>query len=182
VHIGIDLGTTNSLIAVFRDGKPDLIPNALGSVLTPSVVAIKDGALIVGDTAREVSQAQPAMAAALFKRAMGTERRYKLGREEFGAPELSAMVLRALKADAEAHLGAEVCDVVSVPAHFNQLQRKAVRATGRIAGLNVTRLINEPTAAALAYWLHDRETDGSILVFDLGAARSMYRFSICLMG
>ncbi|MGO4908857.1 Hsp70 family protein [Pseudorhodobacter sp. W20_MBD10_FR17] len=86
MHIGIDLGTTNSLIVVFRDGKPEPIPNALGAVLTPSVVAIKDGSLIVGDTAREVSQAQPAMAAALFKRVMGTERRYKLGREEFGAP------------------------------------------------------------------------------------------------
>lgn len=169
MHFGIDLGTTNSLIAVFRDGKPELIPNALGAVLTPSVVAFKDGRLVVGETAREISQAEPTHSAALFKRAMGTERRYKLGREEFGAPELSAMVLRALKSDAEAHLGVEVSDVViSVPAYFNELQRKAVRAAGRIAGLNVTRLINEPTAAALAYGLHDREADGSILVFDLG--------------
>lgn len=169
MHFGIDLGTTNSLIAVFRDGAPELIPNALGSVLTPSVVAIKDGRLVVGETAHEVAQAEPALAASLFKRAMGTERRYKLGREEYGAPELSAMVLGALKADAEAHLGVTVSDVViSVPAYFNELQRKAVRAAGRIAGLNVTRLINEPTAAALAYGLHDREADGSILVFDLG--------------
>jgi molecular chaperone HscC len=169
VHFGIDLGTTNSLIAVFGDGKPELIPNALGAVLTPSVVAIKDGRLVVGETAREVAQSEPNLAASLFKRAMGTERRYKLGREEFGAPELSAMVLSALKADAEAHLGVTVSDVViSVPAYFNELQRKAVRAAGRIAGLNVTRLINEPTAAALAYGLHDQEADGSILVFDLG--------------
>lgn len=169
MHFGIDLGTTNSLIAVFKDGKSELIPNALGSVLTPSVVAIKDGRLIVGDTAREVAQAEPTLAASLFKRAMGTERRYKLGREAYGAAELSAMVLGALKADAEAHLGVTVTDVViSVPAYFNELQRKAVRAAGRIAGLNVTRLINEPTAAALAYGLHDREADGSILVFDLG--------------
>lgn len=169
MHFGIDLGTTNALIAVFRDGAAELIPHALGSVMTPSVVAFRDKRLLVGQAAKEVAQAQPAMAASLFKRAMGTERRYNLNGQAYGAAELSAMVLATLKADAEAHLGVTVSDVViSVPAYFNELQRKAVRTAGQIAGLNVTRLINEPTAAALAYGLHDREADGAILVFDLG--------------
>jgi molecular chaperone HscC len=169
LHFGIDLGTTNSLIAVFRDGKPELIPNALGSVMTPSVVAMKDGALVVGDAARAIALTDPANAAALFKRAMGTERVYRLGRTDHDAPTLSAMILSSLKADAEAQCGVPVTDVViSVPAYFNELQRKAVRAAGRIAGLNVTRLINEPTAAALAYGLHEAGQDQTILVFDLG--------------
>ncbi len=169
MHFGIDLGTTNSLIAVFRDGEPQLVPNALGDVLTPSVVALHNGRLVVGAAARSIALSNPAQSAALFKRSMGTERRYRLDQTDYTAPELSAMILSALKADAEAHLGVTVTDVViSVPAYFNELQRKAVRAAGRIAGLNVTRLINEPTAAALAYGLHDRETEARILVFDLG--------------
>ena len=169
MHFGIDLGTTNSLIAVFRDGKSELIPNALGDVLTPSVVALHEGRLVVGEAARSVALSNPAQSAALFKRAMGTERRYRLAKTDYTAPELSAMILAALKADAEAHLGVSVSDVViSVPAYFNELQRKAVRAAGRIAGLTVTRLINEPTAAALAYGLHDRQAEARILVFDLG--------------
>ena len=169
MHFGIDLGTTNSLIAVFRDGAPELIPNALGQVLTPSVVALHQGRLVVGEAARAISLSQPAQAAGLFKRAMGTDRAYRLGQTDYNAPELSAMVLAALKADAEAHCGVPVSDVViSVPAYFNELQRKAVRAAGRIAGLNVTRLINEPTAAALAYGLHERDAEAKILVFDLG--------------
>lgn len=169
MHFGIDLGTTNSLIAVFRDGRPRLIPNALGQVLTPSVVALRDGELVVGEAARAAAVADPANAAALFKRAMGTDRTYVLGGKSYVAPELSAMILRSLKSDAEAELGVTVSDVViSVPAYFNELQRKAVRAAGRIAGLTVTRLINEPTAAALAYGLHQREGETRILVFDLG--------------
>jgi molecular chaperone HscC len=169
LHFGIDLGTTNSLIAVFRDGRAELIPNALGQVLTPSVVAVRDGQLVVGDAARAIAITDPANAAALFKRAMGTDRDYRLAGKSFRAPELSAMVLSSLKADAEAALGVTVTDVViSVPAYFNELQRKAVRAAGRIAGLNVTRLINEPTAAALSYGLHEREGETRILVFDLG--------------
>jgi molecular chaperone HscC len=169
LHFGIDLGTTNSLIAVFRDGSPELIPNALGQVLTPSVVALRDGQLVVGDAARAIAIADPANAAALFKRAMGTDRDYRLGGKGFRAPELSAMVLASLKSDAETALGVTVSDVViSVPAYFNELQRKAVRAAGRIAGLNVTRLINEPTAAALSYGLHERDGETRILVFDLG--------------
>jgi molecular chaperone HscC len=169
LHFGIDLGTTNSLIAVFRDGTPELIPNALGQVLTPSVVAIRDAQLVVGEAARAIAIADPANAAALFKRAMGTDRDYRLGGKPYRAPELSAMVLAALKVDAEAALGVTVTDVViSVPAYFNELQRKAVRAAGRIAGLNVTLLINEPTAAALSYGLHERDGETRILVFDLG--------------
>ena len=169
MQFGIDLGTTNSLIAVFVDGAARLVPNALGSVLTPSVVALHNGRLVVGEAARSVALTDPASAAALFKRAMGTERRYRLGTTEYNAAELSAMVLTSLKQDAEAHLGTTVSDVViSVPAYFNELQRKAVRAAGRIAGLNVVRLINEPTAAALAYGLHDREGEGRFVVVDLG--------------
>lgn len=169
MHFGIDLGTTNSLIAVFRDGRPELIPNALGQVLTPSVVALRNGEIVVGEAARAIAISDPANAAALFKRAMGTDRDYRLGGKSFRAPELSAMILASLKADAEAALGVEVTDaVISVPAYFNELQRKAVRAAGRIAGLNVTRLINEPTAAALSYGLHERDGETRILVFDLG--------------
>lgn len=168
MHFGIDLGTTNSLISVFEDGKPRLIPNALGQFLTPSVVALREGRVVVGETAREVALSDPANAAANFKRGMGTERVWKLGRDSYTAPELSALVLNSLKEDAEAHLGTTVRDVViSVPAYFNELQRKAVRTAGTIAGLNVTRLINEPTAAALAYGLHEAG-EAKVLVFDLG--------------
>jgi molecular chaperone HscC len=169
LHFGIDLGTTNSLISVFRDGKPELIPNALGQLMTPSIVALQNGQLVVGHAARAIALAHPAKAAALFKRAMGTERQYRLDGTNYNAATLSAIVLSSLKADAEAHLGVTISDVViSVPAYFNELQRKAVRAAGQIAGLNVTRLINEPTAAALAYGLHDSGEDAKVLVFDLG--------------
>jgi molecular chaperone HscC len=169
LHFGIDLGTTNSLIAVFRDGKPELIPNALGEVMTPSIVALHDNRLVVGQAARAIALSHPVQAASLFKRAMGTERQYRLGNTDYNAATLSAMVLQSLKADAETHLGTTVTDVViSVPAYFNELQRKAVRAAGQIAGLNVTRLINEPTAAALAYGLHDAGQEAKVLVFDLG--------------
>ena len=169
MHFGIDLGTTNSLIAVFRDGKAELVPNALGQVLTPSVVAVTPQGVVVGQTARELALSNPTATAAVFKRAMGTDRSYTLAGKSFSAPELSALVLSALKADAEAHLGVPVNDVViSVPAYFNEVQRKAVRAAGQIAGLNVKRLINEPTAAALAYGLHEENAEAKFLVFDLG--------------
>jgi molecular chaperone HscC len=169
LHFGIDLGTTNSLISVFRDGRSELIPNALGQVLTPSVVALRGGQLVVGEPARAIAVSSPADAASLFKRAMGTDRQYRMGKQDYVAPELSAMILSALKSDAEAYLETTVTDVVvSVPAYFNELQRKAVRVAGRIAGLNVTRLINEPTAAALAYGLHAAGQEAKILVFDLG--------------
>jgi molecular chaperone HscC len=169
LQFGIDLGTTHSLIAVLQDGVPELIPNALGQVLTPSVVALRGGEVVVGEAARQIARARPDQAAALFKRGMGTDRTYALGRQTYGAVELSALVLAGLKADAEAHLGVAVSDVViSVPAYFNEMQRKAVRAAGRMAGLEVQRLINEPTAAALAYGLQDRAGEARFLVFDLG--------------
>ena len=168
LRFGIDLGTTHSLIAVFRDGAAELIPNALGEVLTPSVVAFDEGRILVGRAAREVALAHPERAASVFKRAMGTARRYPLGPEEHDATALSALILRSLKADAEAHLGCEVTEaVISVPAYFNELQRRAVQDAARIAGLTASRLINEPTAAALAYGLQD-QSEARILVFDLG--------------
>lgn len=174
MHFGIDLGTTHSLIAVFRDGKPDLIPNALGSFMTPSVVALRDGQLVVGEAARQIALSDPGRAAACFKRSMGTAKAYQLGESRYDSVEISALLLRTLKQDAEIHLGVEVREVViSVPAYFNELQRRAVRDAGRIAGLEVLRLINEPTAAALAYGLHDPTDDADqdstlALVFDLG--------------
>jgi molecular chaperone HscC len=138
VHFGIDLGTTDSLLSVFRDGRPELVPNAIGQILTPSVVALRQGHLVVGEAERAIAISSPVDAASLFKRAMGTDRAYRLGRQKHSAPELSAMILAALKSDTEAHLATTVTDVViSVPAYFNELQRKAVRAAGRIAGLNV---------------------------------------------
>ena len=169
-HIGIDLGTTNSLITVFADDGPQLINNSLGSPLTPSVVSLgKDGTLLCGEMAKTRLVSAPKTTAALFKRSMGAGKTYHLGKKRFTAEELSAVILRSLKADAEAHLGHEVVDVViSVPAYFNELQRKAVKAAGKIAGLNPLRLINEPTAAALTYGLQDLEAESTILVYDLG--------------
>ena len=169
--VGIDLGTTNSLIAVWRDGGAELIPNGHGSALTPSVVSLADdGAVLVGLPARERLSVHPARSAAAFKRAMGTPHAFKLGKQSFRAEELSAVVLGSLKADAERALGAPVRDaVITVPAYFGEAQRKATRAAGQMAGLNVLRLLNEPTAAALAYGLH--EGDGEerrVMVLDLG--------------
>lgn len=167
--IGIDLGTTNSLIAVFEDGAPRLISNALGSPLTPSVVSELDGRLIVGETARDRLATNPRETAATFKRAMGTKSQFTVGKRQMAAEELSALVLRKLKADAEADLGQPVRDVVvSVPAYFNQGQRQATMDACRLAELNPVRLINEPTAAALAYGLQDRDAESRFLVFDLG--------------
>lgn len=135
--IGIDLGTTNSLIAVFRDGRPDLIPNALGQMLTPSVVSVDAGRILVGAAARDRLATHPRDSAAAFKRAMGTETAFRLGGQTFRAEDLSALVLKKLKEDAETHLGQPVRDVVvSVPAYFNQTQRRATLAACAIAGLN----------------------------------------------
>lgn len=167
--IGIDLGTTNSLIAVLEDGAPRLIPNALGEFLTPSVVSMDDGALHVGRAARDRQATHGTQTAAAFKRAMGTKTSFTLGGRKFGAEELSALVLRKLKEDAEAHLGMPIRDVVvSVPAYFNQGQRQATLAACAMAGLDAKRLVNEPTAAALAYGLQDRDGESQFLVFDLG--------------
>lgn len=167
--IGIDLGTTNSLISVWQDGKAHLIPNALGEYLTPSAISVdEDGSILIGRAALSRLTTHPTKTASLFKRYMGSNRQYKLGDKTFTAPELSALVLKSLKADAEAWLGQPITDVViSVPAYFSDEQRKQTRFAAELAGLNAVRLINEPTAAAMAYGLHTQEF-GRTLVFDLG--------------
>ncbi|HEY0590008.1 MAG TPA: molecular chaperone HscC [Pseudoduganella sp.] len=168
--IGIDLGTTNSLVAIWRDGKPHIIPNALGDNLTPSCVGLDDdGTILVGKAARERLQTHPHLTASVFKRYMGSDKRIRLGDKEFRPEELSSMVLRALKEDAEALLGHKVEEaIITVPAYFSDAQRKATRAAGQLAGLKVERLLNEPTAAALAYGIQDKEQESKFLVFDLG--------------
>lgn len=167
--VGIDLGTTNSLVAVWRDGAARLVPNALGRALTPSCVGfLDDGTLAVGEAARERLQTHPHLSAALFKRYMGTDRKVVLGTQTFRPEELSSFVLRALKADVEALLGEPVTEaVITVPAYFSDAQRKATRVAGELAGLKVERLLNEPTAAALAYGLQTKN-ESKFLVFDLG--------------
>ncbi|MGK5030768.1 molecular chaperone HscC [Janthinobacterium sp. MDT1-19] len=168
--IGIDLGTTNSLVAIWRDGKACIIPNALGEHLTPSCVSIDDdGSVLVGRAARERLQTHPQLTAAVFKRYMGSEKKISLGTQQFRPEELSSMVLRALKEDAEAFLGHKVEEaIITVPAYFSDAQRKATRIAGQLAGLRVERLLNEPTAAALAYGIRDKEQESKFLVFDLG--------------
>ena len=167
--IGIDLGTTNSLIAVFEDGAPRLLANALGHLLTPSVVSLDGDKVLVGEAARDRQTTHPKDTAAAFKRAMGTDTTFQLGRKKLRAEELSSLVLRKLKDDAEAALGQTIRDVVvSVPAYFNQGQRQATMAACAMADLNAVRLVNEPTAAALAYGLQDRDGESQFLVFDLG--------------
>jgi molecular chaperone HscC len=168
--VGIDLGTTYSLVGVFRDGAPSLVENVLGARLTPSVVGLDDdGQVLVGQAAKERLITHPALTAATFKRFMGTDRTTRLGSRSFRPEELSSFVLRSLKADAEALLGAPVEEaVISVPAYFGDAQRKATRTAGEMAGLRVERLINEPTAAAMAYGLHEARDETTFLVFDLG--------------
>ncbi len=168
--IGIDLGTTNSLAAYWRDGQAHIIPNALGDHLTPSCVGLDDdGTVLVGKAARERLQTHPHLTAAVFKRYMGSEKRLKLGKREFRPEELSSMVLRALKEDAEHHLGETITEaIITVPAYFSDAQRKATRIAGQLAGLKVERLLNEPTAAALAYGIHDAGQECKFLVFDFG--------------
>jgi molecular chaperone DnaK len=189
--IGIDLGTTNSCIAVLEGGEPTVIPNAEGGRTTPSVVAFtKDGQRLVGAPAKRQSVTNPQNTIFSIKRFMGRkysevseemkivpyevvagpngDARVKVGDKEYAPPEISAMILQKLKTDSEAYLGETVNDaVITVPAYFNNAQREATKDAGKIAGLNVVRIINEPTAAALAYGL-DKETDQTILVWDLG--------------
>ncbi len=168
--VGIDLGTTNSAVAHLTPNGPQIIPNALGGRLTPSVVGVDEGdRVLVGAAARELQVVRPERCSSLFKRFMGTDRETKLGGKTFSPEELSGLVLRALKADAEAHFGGPVTRaVITVPAYFNDRQRKATIAAGRIAGLQVERILNEPTAAAIAYGFHDAKQDKTVLVFDLG--------------
>src|SRR6266511_3752413 len=189
--IGIDLGTTNSCVVVLEGGEPTVIPNAEGGRTTPSVVAFtKDGQRLVGAPAKRQQVTNPENTIFSIKRFMGRkfdevseemkivpyevvkgpndDVRVKAGGKEYAPPEISAMILQKLKTDAEAYLGEEVTEaVITVPAYFNNAQREATKDAGKIAGLNVLRIINEPTAASLAYGL-DKESDQTILVFDLG--------------
>src|SRR5512132_2113807 len=189
--IGIDLGTTNSCMAVLEGGEPTVIPNAEGGRTTPSVVAFaKDGQRLVGAPARRQQVTNPQNTISSIKRFMGRkweevsdemtivpyevvqgengDARVVADDRQFAPPEISAMILQKLKTDAESFLGEPVADaVVTVPAYFNNAQREATKDAGRIAGLNVVRIINEPTAASLAYGL-DKESDQTILVWDLG--------------
>ncbi len=171
--VGIDLGTTNSLVAVFTDDGPRLVPNGLGQYLTPSAVGLDDaGGLLVGQPAKDRLFTHPGITTARFKRYMGSSFETHLDSKNGGtyrAEELSALILRSLKSDAEAYLGRPVNEaVISVPAYFNNVQRQATVTAAKLAGLKVNRLINEPTAAALAYGIQSEEDQNAFLVVDLG--------------
>jgi len=168
--VGIDLGTTNSACAVWKDGQVQMIPNRLGEKLTPSVVHIsEDGVATVGKIAKEKLISSPECTASLFKRSMGTDRRIKINNQMYTAPELSSLVLRSLKEDTEIFLGEALSEVVvSVPAYFNDIQRKATVLAAEMAGLTVRRLVTEPTAAAIAYGLHEQPEHTHFMVIDLG--------------
>lgn len=168
--IGIDLGTTNSLAAYFTEDGPKIIPNRLGKNMTPSVVSIdEEEQIYVGETAKERQILYPESSASVFKRDMGSQKTYQLGKRSFTAEELSSFVLRSLKEDAQTYLGEEITEaVISVPAYFNEARRKATKRAGELAGLKVERIISEPTAAAIAYGLYQKNANTKILVFDLG--------------
>lgn len=168
--IGIDLGTTNSLVSYFSDEGPKIIPNRLGKYLTPSVVSIDENEQIyVGETAKERELLYPGTSASVFKRDMGSKRKYQLGNKRFSAEELSSFVLRSLKEDAEVYLNEPITEaVISVPAYFNDIRRRATKRAGELAGLKVDRIISEPTAAAIAYGLYQDKSNKKYLVFDLG--------------
>lgn len=168
--VGIDLGTTNSLVAYYTPDGPRIIPNRLGKHLTPSVVSVDEkGNVYVGETALERMSLYPDTVASAFKRSMGSDREYQLGGKKYRPEELSSLVLRALKEDAEAYLGEKVTEaVISVPAYFDDKRRKATKRAGELAGIKVERMISEPTAAAIAYGLYEKKEDTRFLVFDLG--------------
>lgn len=168
--VGIDLGTTNSLIAYYTEEGPKIIPNRLGKNLTPSVVSMdEDEQIYVGDVAVERNLLYPGSTASVFKRDMGSRKEFKLLHKTFTAEELSSFVLRALKEDAEHFLGEEVTEaVISVPAYFNDARRRATKRAGELAGFKVERIISEPTAAAIAFGLYDNQEHSRFLVFDLG--------------
>ena len=167
--IGIDLGTTNSCVAVYEGGEPIVIPNPEGARTTPSVVAFsKTGERMIGQVAKRQSITNPDRTVISIKREMGTNYKVSIDGKQYTPQEISAMVLQKLKADAEAYLGTTVSEaVITVPAYFSDAQRQATKDAGKIAGLDVKRIINEPTAAALAYGM-DKEKDQTIMVFDLG--------------
>ena len=168
--IGIDLGTTNSCVAVMEGGEPVVIANAEGSRTTPSVVAFqKDGTRIVGQVAKRQAVANPDRTVISIKREMGSDYKVKIDDKAYSPQEISAMILSKLKADAEAYLGTKVTDaVITCPAYFTDSQRQATKDAGKIAGLNVLRIINEPTAAALAYGLDKEKENSKVMIYDLG--------------
>ncbi len=167
--IGIDLGTTNSCVAVMEGGEPTVIPNAEGGRTTPSVVAFsKNGERLVGQVAKRQAITNPERTIISIKREMGSSQKTDIDGKSYSPQEISAMILQKLKADAESYLGEPVTHaVITVPAYFNDAQRQATKDAGKIAGLEVQRIINEPTAAALAYGM-DKDGDQKIMVYDLG--------------
>src|SRR5450759_682678 len=168
--VGIDLGTTNSVVAVLEGGEPTVIANAEGSRTTPSVVAVaKNGEVLVGEVAKRQAVTNADRTIRSVKRHIGTDWSVGIDGKKYTSQEISARILQKLKRDAEAYLGEQITDaVITVPAYFNDSQREATKEAGTIAGLNVLRIINEPTAAALAYSLDKGEKEQTILVFDLG--------------
>ncbi|MEG1848851.1 MAG: Hsp70 family protein, partial [Lachnospiraceae bacterium] len=167
--IGIDLGTTNSCVAVMEGGKPTVIANTEGARTTPSVVAFtKTGERLVGEPAKRQAVTNAEKTISSIKREMGTDHKKAIEDKKYSPQEISAMILQKMKTDAESYLGEKVTDaVITVPAYFNDAQRQATKDAGKIAGLDVKRIINEPTAAALAYGL-DNEHEQKIMVYDLG--------------
>ena len=179
--IGIDLGTTNSCVAVMEGGEAVVIANAEGARTTPSVVAFtKEGERIVGQVAKRQAITNPDKTVSSIKRHMGSNYKVNIDGKEYTPQEISAMILQKLKGDAEAYLGGPVTEaVITVPAYFTDAQRQATKDAGKIAGLDVKRIINEPTAAALAYGV-DKENDQKIMVYDLGGGT--FDVSIIEMG
>src|SRR6059036_969864 len=168
--VGIDLGTTNSVVCVLEGGEPTVVTNAEGARTTPSVVAFaKNGEVLVGEVAKRQAVTNVDRTIRSVKRHMGTDWNQKIDDKKFTAQQISAFVLQKLKRDAEAYLGEPVTDaVITVPAYFSDHERQATKEAGEIAGLNVLRVVNEPTAAALAYGLDKGDKEQTILVFDLG--------------
>ena len=168
--IGIDLGTTNSCVAVMEGGEAVVIPNPEGNRTTPSVVAFsQNGERLVGQIAKRQAVTNPDHTVISIKRDMGSDKKVKIEGDEFTPQEISAMILQKLKSDAESYLGTEVKQaVITVPAYFSDSQRQATKDAGRIAGLEVLRIINEPTAASLAFGIDKADKDQKIMVYDLG--------------
>ena len=178
--IGIDLGTTNSCVAVMEGGEAVVIPNSEGARTTPSVVAFKDNERLVGQVAKRQAITNPEKTISSIKRHMGTDYKVNIDGKQYTPQEISAMILQKLKTDAEGYLGEKVTEaVITVPAYFTDAQRQATKDAGKIAGLEVKRIINEPTAAALAYGI-DKENEQKIMVYDLGGGT--FDVSIIEMG
>ena len=174
--IGIDLGTTNSCVSIYEGGEAKIIANPEGGRTTPSVIAFKNEEIIVGEAAKRQIVTNPDTVSSI-KRLMGTTKKTKVNGKEYTAEELSAMILSDLKKTAEAYLGTTIKKaVITVPAYFNDAQRQATKDAGTIAGLEVERIINEPTAAALSYGLDKGDKSERILVYDLGGGHLMFLF------